>query len=185
MQLEHSNNYPTTKTHSRLMLVIILNLLALFGAVFLFLLIRQKNERAWMVNNDLEAALVQKSNIQLLEKTVNSVQVENQKLSSFLVAKDDLVSFLGRIDELGQATHCTTKVTTVEEVKDGQIAKLHLIVEAGGSWMALHTFFSALLSIPYEIEVKGASFVSSIEGEKAAARRVWTATFNFTVAEQE
>ncbi len=185
MQPEHSKNFPKTKTSSLFILVVVLNIAALLGLIFLFLVIRDKNEHAASVNNDLENALAQKSQIQLLEKTTGSMQDDIQKLNSFLVTKDNVVSFLERIDALGQATHCTTKVNTVEEIKDGQSAKIHLLVTATGSWTAVHTFLSALLNIPYKVDVKSVSLVSSLSDDTTNTKRMWTGIYDFTVLESK
>ncbi|MDD5050631.1 MAG: type 4a pilus biogenesis protein PilO [Candidatus Pacebacteria bacterium] len=185
MQPEHSDNFPKTKTASLFALVVILNLAALFGVVFLFLLIRNMNEHAFTVNNDLVAAIAEKDAIQSLEKTVNAMQSDTQTLSSFLVTKDNVVDFLARIEDLGKATHCTTKVNTVEEVKNGQVSKIRLSVSISGSWTAMHTFLAALLNMPYKLDLKNVSFISSLGDDSEKTQRVWTGAFNFTVLESQ
>ncbi|MDD5068098.1 MAG: hypothetical protein PHS53_01875 [Candidatus Pacebacteria bacterium] len=187
MQPEHSEKIPRTKTKSLFALVFVLNLLAIAGVAFLFIMIRDKNEHASIVNNDLERALTEKSDMQSLQKEVSAIEADSKTLNSFLVGKDNVVAFLESVDALGKTTGCETKVKTVEEIKDPKVSKIHLVVSANCPWSSLHTFFSALLSIPYKIELKNASLVASLETEsvQAKAKRAWIGTFDFTVLEAE
>lgn len=162
-------------------LSVIFFILLLVALVFLYKKINLNNEKAELSTIELENEANSRSQIRLLNKSIETIKGDKARLETHFAKSSDIVPFLDNIEALGPKAGVKAEITSVNilEDKSGLLAK----ISASGSFGGIYKFLTLLENSPYELEF--IAFDISREGGSDVAldgtlvkNSNWQATFN-------
>ncbi|MFO0718645.1 MAG: hypothetical protein U0522_01280 [Candidatus Paceibacterota bacterium] len=198
-------------TKQTLILVILLVFFVLGGYYFLFVLIKNKNEKVSLFSQEIDLYLERESMRRTTEKTAEELSEKIQKLESYFLHKDEVVPFIESIEDAGGKSGVDVSIASVgvtgapqivestgvgsgvvDEKKDEMLA---LRLDVKGSWGNVMNFVSYIENLPYKVSVDRVLFHknSSVDmfftaGEKNTASigqkssiPAWSATIEMSV----
>ncbi len=169
--------------------------LLLYG--FLFWEIKTKTQDAAKIQEDADKDVKREESLRLAKISLAKNKESIEKIDSYFIARDGVVSFIEELENLGKETGVILSIGSVSaevdaKVKDDFKETLRIRLEASGSWKDLFYFLSILESLPYRAQIEqmtlsllGASDKIPFGGE--AGKRVpgkgevWRGAFELTI----
>lgn len=146
------------KTRQILILVLIIDLAFVGAYGFLFYLIKAKSEEASALSQDLEAKRATEDEISILRHTVNETKDDRAKLESYFVRADNIDAFIEFLKSLGKDAGIDITLSGLTETKG---SSLTIDLRAQGTFENLFYFMKLAENVPYRINLKRVSLVSS------------------------
>lgn len=169
--------------------------LALYG--FLFWEIKTKTEEAVKIQEDADKDVKREEGLHLAKVSLAKNKEAIEKIDSYFIARDGVVSFIEELESLGKETGVILSIGSVSaeadpKVKDDFKETLRIRLEASGSWENLFYFLSILESLPYRAQIEqmtlslaGASdkipFGSETVKRTPGKGEVWKGAFELTI----
>lgn len=150
---------------------LIFNLAAICLYGFLFWSVKEKNERVSQAANDIELKEKQVENAGALRLLAEDTALLREKVDSYIVGKDEAVSFIEMLESLGMERGVDVSVESVEAadaVGDFPAQELRLALRAEGSWRNILSFLGLVELLPYETRVSRVSLSRGAETEVGA-----------------
>ena len=157
------------KTRNILIFLIILNLLAI--GLYWFLS-NQINKNTEMISNsasELNIQVAKEKQLKLSKNIIDDTEADRNKLDTFFVSRDDIVSFIQEIESLASSAGISIEINSVEVndyVLAGRVSEvievLNLTLSTNGSWSGNFYFLNLLETMPYKIDVSRLNLQSKI-----------------------
>jgi preprotein translocase subunit YajC len=170
------------------------NLIALSVIVFLLFVIafwflhkeiQQKNTKAEQVLSEWQKEDARRNEIKTILRSVDSIQMNNQIISTHFANSKNLVPFLDTIDSFAPKVGAEDEITSVDILPDTN--KLVVSVRVMGSFEAVYKFLNLLENSPYEVKFLAADIheavsqqkngLSGIKSEKTGKVYAWEGLF--------
>lgn len=160
-------------TSTKKILAVSVLLLMLLAAANYFLFASIKNTSMEASELSLEADEYDRELSGASRESVNELRTLIQKVSWYLVGRDDVVTFIENIEEEARNNGIVLLIRSVETEAFGDPADttatketMRLKLEARGAWKNNLRFVYFLENLPYKINVKNVEFSKMMEGER-------------------
>lgn len=133
-----------------LILIIVLNLIAVLGCLYLYSSIR--TQREFMRQDMKNLALLEKKvqNIKLLESQSEKLKTDAQKMEQVFLKEENIVGFIENLENLGKDAGVSIELSSVR-MDDENIKEPHFDLILRGSFNALFRYIVLLENLPYQI----------------------------------
>lgn len=165
----------------------IIALAALAVYMFILLDIRDKNRSVSLILNEADIEALQDLRLRSIQKIVKDTEEQRGQINIYFVGDDEIVKFIETVELLGVLADADVEINSVNieerrrEEGEENDEFLQLTFSATGEWNEVFYFFSLVELLPYNIEVKRASFESGSK-EKSG---IWNGSFGITVAKSK
>lgn len=116
--------------------------------IFAYNLLRNINEATSKTQQLIALELSKKENAGTLQRVVAETKVEREKLSTYFVTQDQIVSFIDTIEKYKDVTGATVTFSTVDYNKNTKNLSLALVVR--GTFSQVYQTLLLLENAPYE-----------------------------------
>lgn len=143
-------------------------LFVISGYVTFFLIIKHKNEQVSLFSQEIELYTNRENSIRNADKIAEDFKEDIEKLNSYFLTEDNVVSFIETIEDFGQKSDVEIKIGSVDVAqpnsKKSTDSTLTLRVDAKGSWSSVLTFMEYIENTTYSIDLNkvALSSVSSV-----------------------
>lgn len=148
-------------------LSILLLILLSFVLFFLQKEINLKNEEAQQSMIDLENENNRRTEIRLLNSSIETIKGDKAQLETHFAKSSDIVPFLDTIELLAPLVGAKAETTAVDIPKDGN--GLIVRMTASGSFRSVYKFLTLLENSPYELDFVGVDMHREDGGEVSIA----------------
>lgn len=174
-------------------ILIISTTLAVIGVlicIFVFSTLKNKEQKVYDVMRQIDDYSAEKINLSSVKARIEETSAKRDKLDSYFVAKDGVVSFLNYIQSLVPSDNLNVKILSVGIVPaDGKTKDVfdavNVEVIATGLWGDVAKFAGSLETIPYQVSVQRANLEYGEFSENASTNaplpKKWRGTFHFSV----
>ena len=139
--------------------------LVLLGlGMWAFFIIQSENRETSRLLNEVSQAVENESKIKSIEQVRNTASADIEMFESFILTDDRIVSAIEKIESAGRALGLETEIVSVDNVSnevEENPQKIHLVVEAEGSWSESFSFLKAVENLPYKISLEDVSLVKT------------------------
>ncbi len=183
-------------TKKILILVSVLVLIFLSGYAFLFFGIKWKNEKSFVLSQEIDEYVIRESTLKSNDKTAQDLASQINLLGPYFVKEADVVSFIEIIEDAGKKNDAVVTIGTIGVVVGGDESvkqqTLSLRFDAKGSWSNLRNLISYLENLPYKITFEKVSLNAEfspvpffkdpeIEGVEKSDLQTWGGVFEINV----
>ncbi|MCW9054825.1 MAG: hypothetical protein OQJ98_02485 [Candidatus Pacebacteria bacterium] len=158
---------------------------AILGAVialgvygFLFFEIKNKNNQASILQNQLDIEIRKDQRLRSIKQLLSELHVEVDTVDRYFVGADEVVDFLEELELLGNIADASVEVNSVSVSEGGEaIPYEHLRVEfhTQDRWVDLIHIVSLLETMPYGVRIERSQI------ERVPNSTLWQAHIIFTV----
>jgi len=148
------------KTKNILIFLIILNLSAIGLYWFLSSQINKNTEMVSNSASELNIQVAKEKQLKLSRNIIDDTEADRNKLDSFFVSSDGIVSFIQEIENLADSAGLSIEIISVEvddyvlnEKVDAVIEVLNLTLDVSGSWSGNFYFLNLLETMPHKINI--------------------------------
>ncbi len=181
-------------TKQILIVSILLVVATLVGYAFLLMDIKNKNQKASALFAEIDQYAEHQAELRVMDKFAEKLRGDIEKIDSYFVHKDDVVSFIEVLEGAGARVGADVSIgsITLEEAPadaPDTAEKLFVRVDAKGSWSAVTAFLSSVEHMPYrmfidrvavERNAPPAPFFASTEAP-ATEKGAWSVVFDMRV----
>ncbi len=157
-----------------------LTLLAATSAyVWLFLEVRHTLSEVTNTAEDARFVAARNAHTQTVRRIIRDTEMERAELDSYFLREEDIVTFLGNVEELGiyVGAPITVQSVSAEEAidTDERIVPLRLVLSSEGALQELFYLLQLLETFPAAVQVQ------KVQITQDAKDRAWNGTFHITV----
>ncbi len=148
------------KTKELLVIALVLNVAVVGGYIFLFIGVKEKNERISVLVNEIEAKVAEENTHSSIRAIVAQTVKQRNQLAKYSIAKEEAVSFIELLERTGREIGVSVNITSVRETEIPEtpvFEHLTLALTATGTWPGVVRFLGRLESLPYEAKVTQAA----------------------------
>lgn len=147
-----------SRTQQLLILSIVLALASLAIYVALLLYIQNTNREISVLANSIGVRGQQEMNLRSVQTIAEDTLKDRQKLDTYFVSQDSVVSFIETVEQLAVPTGTLIEITTVEEHEglepNDAYAFLRIQFTARGSWSEIFHLISLTEALPFDVEIE-------------------------------
>jgi hypothetical protein len=172
------------RTHTVLILAVLLALGSLGMYAFLFKVMEDTNTRIVALTTEASSHEQTILEAQSLRKVASEIGPSIEKVDSYYISKDGGVAFIEMIQELGRESGVVTEISSAKYVDAiaSTTEKLHLSVVFEGTWKDDMHFLSQLETLPYDLSIKNIAFTGNLQyGEPGNKVPRWRAAADIEV----
>jgi len=148
----------STNVKNILIVAIIFNIIAISGYVFAFYIVKEKSKEASVATNDLEVYRTKSANLSTVQYAVDRTREDREKLEKYFISKDEIISFIERIEALGADAKVELKISGIEEVDQNT---LRFNFSTKGTFVDTMHLVSLVEHLPLKIEFRTANIRAS------------------------
>lgn len=176
---------------------ILVALLFVAGYVMFFVVIKHTNEEVSLLTHEVDIYAAREAMLRDTDKLAGDLKEDIQKLGTYFLTKDDVVSFIETVEQAGVTSGVDLTIGSVDVIPqvltEGQLEDTHetltLRVDAVGSWSGIFTFLEYIQHMPYNIQInrvsvsKVSSVVPFFGGKEDVGQKVpqWNSSFEIQV----
>jgi hypothetical protein len=149
------------KTQKNATILILLNIFLLAGYLVVSGEISNNNNQISSLTEELDRSLIKGKNLNLSRRITEETAIERDKLDSYFISSNDVVSFIKEIENLANLADVSIEINSVsigdyveEQKKSDVIEVLDLDINLSGSWSGSFHFISLLEEMPNKISVE-------------------------------
>lgn len=149
-----------------------LNLLLVTVYSYLFVTVRQKNQRLAALTSAVETFNEEKANLKSVKETFSQTASLREQLDGHFIPKDGVVEFLDSIESLGAENNLAPQVLSVSVGPAAPLSPdifeaVNATVEVGGTWSDVYRFAALVELLPFKVNL-GRVDLEKVSGETAA-----------------
>jgi Tfp pilus assembly protein PilO len=142
------------------------------------------------LKNEIAVKEVVSKDVEKLQRAVQVATEQKSKITSYIVAADGAVNFVGSIEKIADNFGLSYDTQNITEEKSGDLEPikkelLRIDFSAEGSWDKVMRFVKAIETLPYGMQIDkidlDSRVNSSADGTSTASTRVWGAHIIFSV----
>lgn len=140
-------------------LAFIFNLAAICLYGFLFWSVKEKNQRVSSLLNEIESREKQEQTLHSARSLAEDTLALREKVDSYIVEKDEAVSFIEMLESLGKERNVSVLVEAVEAKDIAGVfpsQEMQISLRAKGAWQNVVSFLGLVELLPYEAGVSRA-----------------------------
>ena len=143
------------KNNTNLILIISIVLFIVFSVIFVYIfnVIKNKNEHASAVLITLGNKKTEKNNLDTLEKRMTELLDTQKKINGYLVDASSIDKFVGYLENIGSTNKVSFSVKSIDIDKDNKNKMTVSLTIRGGFSDIMKTFF-ILENSPYDIVIE-------------------------------
>jgi len=125
------------------------------------------------------------SKAKVLSNLASSTLMDRNRLSTFFVSSDDIVSFITAIEALGPASQSTVVITSIDadpltNAISGAIGHAHAHIDANGSWSSVMRLLDLAEQMSYIVSISHVRLSNGSSDLKSA--NTWKLAFDIQVS---
>ncbi|MEK7207916.1 MAG: hypothetical protein AAB699_00015 [Patescibacteria group bacterium] len=171
---------PRAKTRIFLVIAAAAALAAAGACVFLFVQIKEKNERVSALHNEIELAAREEQVLAGQKTLLRDTAKLREELRRYFVSPDGAVAFFELLESVGARAGVTVSIESVEaeaRAETSRVEELTLVLSAVGRWEDTLRFLGLLELMPLRLSIVQTA-LARVEGAHAS---LWRADLSLRV----
>ena len=158
----------TTRTKIICFIVCVLFVAVVSAVSYEYILIEKMEDETVSLQGELKSEKQSLESFTALSKTASNIKADSEKANSFFIKRDEVVTFLDRVEEVASSTGASVSVKSVDEKKSqANQSLLAVSVQIDGSYSQVFYTLRMLEELPFQTEVRNVKLSNvSASGQK-------------------
>jgi hypothetical protein len=162
-------------------IILLISLILFVGVttffVFVHIKIREVKSESVLIGQRIIENRRSVATFDSLKKNISDIEASSEKIDSFFIKKDEVVSFLDTLESLASTTNTKISIQTVSDKKVAPMGSVIVVgLNAQGSYSNIHKLIRLLEEMPYQTEIQNINLSSENGADnKNQAANYWSA----------